>query len=190
MSWGKSRSHRKIRTDENLAEDEHQHQLDHDGRTARKSMGKAQRLSPHTIRSVSTNEVPWRLSLVRACSLPTPPVDLAFHREPLTAAFDLHGLSTSHEWLTPHVRGGGRGGRKFWAGAPSPVCHACGFPPSARRQLRLNVRQPQILFIFIFATLAAMSYSRRQCEFRSFHPKLSDLLGADLATYSSDPSQP
>lgn len=58
MSWGKSRSHRKIRTDENLAEEEHQHQLHHDGRMTRQSFGEAQRLSPHTIRKVSTNGAP------------------------------------------------------------------------------------------------------------------------------------
>lgn len=36
-------------------------------------------------------------------------VDLTFHGGPLAAAFDLHGLSTSHEWLATHFRGGGEG---------------------------------------------------------------------------------
>lgn len=109
MPWGKSRSHWKSEQTKILPRMSSSTGWIMMAAGPGKAWGKPRSRSPHPIRNVSTNNVSRWLSLVWACSLPTPPVDLAFHREPLTAAFDLHGLGTSHEWLTPHVRGGGEG---------------------------------------------------------------------------------
>ena len=120
----------------------------------------AQKPSPHTIRNLLTNETYSRLSLEWPCSQPTPSEDLAFHREPLTAAFEFHGLSTSHEWWSSHVRGGGEG----------PASSGLELPPLSARLRLSSIRSSPasttpsasdfVHFHFHFATLAAMTYPR------------------------------
>lgn len=191
-SWCESRSHRKSEQTKILPRMRHRQQLDHDGGRARLSLGKAQKSSPHTIRNVSTNETCGLLSLVWACSLPTPPEDLAFHREPLTAAFDLHGLSTSHEWSSPHVRGGGEETASSGLELPSlsarlRLCSIRSSPASTTRHGPVSLRFCSFSFSFCHTSRDDMPSAMMRIS--ELSPQVKRLTTSRPGC-CSDPSQP